>query len=349
MKQTFLAILLMIMPIMADAETVEVDGIYYNLISKGNIAEVTKNPNGYNITGDLVIPASITYNGEPYNVVRIVDSDEAGYWNGVFANCNGITNVNLPNSLTRIGQYAFAGCSGLTDFVIPNGVKEIGNAAFYSSSITSLSIPSSVTKIESEAFRDCYSLSSINITDLAAWCNISFVGENYTAPFCGTLASNYTAYHLYLNGEEVKDLVIPDDVSIIGPNTFYGCVGLSSVTISNSVTAIQSCAFFGCSGLTSITIPNSVSSIGSEAFRFCNSLTSVHVSDIRAWCQISFSGNISENWLLYQNGKEINDLVIPNNITDIRNLAFYGCSGLTTITIPSSVTTIGSGAFYGCI
>lgn len=348
----------MVMPIVADAESVEVDGIYYNLISKGKIAEVTKNPNGYNITGNLVIPASITYNGEQYSVTRIVDSDVGGYWNGVFANCSGITNVILPKSLTRIGKYAFAGCSGLTNFVIPDGVKEIGIAAFMCSNITSLSIPSSVTKIESEAFRDCYRLSSIYITDLVAWCKISFMGDNYTAPFCGTIASNYTAYHLYLNGEEIKDLVIPDDVSIIGTHTFYGCVGLSSVTISNNVTAIERCAFFGCSGITKIAIPNSVLSIGSEAFRFCNSLTSVHISDIEAWCQISFSGNLSEDWLisnplsyahhLYQNGKEINDLVIPNSIMNIRNLAFYGCSGLTTITIPSNVTTIGSGAFYGC-
>lgn len=353
MRKKLLFLIFMVMPIVADAETVEVDGIYYNLISKGKIAEVTKNPNGYNITGNLVIPASITYNGFQYSVTKIEDSDVDGYWNGVFANCIGITNVLLPNSLTRIGKYAFAGCSGLTDFVIPDGVKEIGDAAFYCSSITSLSIPSSVTKIEGSAFRDCNRLSSIHITDLVAWCKISFMGDNYNAPFCGTIASNYTAYHLFLNGEEVKDLVIPDDVSIIGNHTFYGCAGLSSVTISNKVTAIGSCAFFGCSGLTSITIPNSVSSIGSEAFRFCNSLTSVHISDIEAWCQLSFSGNLSSNPLsyahhLYLNGKEINDLVIPNNITDIRNLAFYGCSGLTTITIPCSVTTIGNGAFSLC-
>lgn len=276
MKKLLLSILLMLLPILASADLVEIDGIYYNLISKGgtNIAEVTKNPNGYNLTGSLVIPPSVTHDGEEYSVTRIVDSTESGYWNGVFANCN-LTSVSLPNSLTRIGRYAFAGCGGLTDFTIPNGVKEIGDAAFYNSSITSLSIPSSVTTIEESAFRDCYNLNSIYINDLEAWCKISFKGHSFTnAPFVGTLASNYTDYHLYLNGEEIKDLVIPNNVTSIGNNTFYGCIGLTSVIIPDGITSIGSDAFWGCNNLVSITIPKTVTSIGSEAFRFCSNLTS---------------------------------------------------------------------------
>lgn len=346
------------MPIVAGAETVEVDGIYYNLITKGKVAEVTKNPNGYNITDTLVIPASITYNGAEYSVTKIVDSEQDGWWNGVFAGCSGITNVILPNSLTRIGKYAFSGCSGLTDFEIPNGVKEIGEAAFYNCSITSVSIPSSITTIESEAFRDCPRLDSVLITNIEAWCEISFLGGSYTAPFCGTLADRFTNYHLYLNGEEIKDLVIPNSVKSIGNYAFYGCIGLSSVTIPEGVTTICSGAFFGCRGLINLTIPKTVSSIGSEAFRFCSNLSCVQITDIESWCKISFDGNVSDYWLvsnplfyahhLFLNGEEIKDLVIPNSITNIRSLAFYGCDGLTNITIPSSVTSIESGAFSGC-
>ena len=352
MKQLTLTFLLALLPMLANADPVEIDGIWYNLVTKAKIAEVTHNPNGYNITDNLVIPASIKYDGEEYSVTGIVDAKVDGYWNGVFANCSGITSVTLPNSLLRIGRYAFAGCSSLTDFVIPNGVKEIGNAAFMCSSITSVSIPSSVTKIESAAFRDCSLLNSVHITDLEAWCKVSFLGDCSSAPFCGTLSDRFTAYHLYLNGEEIKDLLIPNSVKTIGNHTFYGCIGLSSVTIPEGVTTICRGAFFGCRELKNLAIPKTVTSIGSEAFSLCSNLSSVQITDLEAWCQISFDSNISNPLSfahhLYLNGEEIKDLMIPNSITNIKSLSFYGCEGLATITIPSSVTTIGSCTFYGC-
>ena len=85
------------------------------------------------------------------------------------------------------------------------------------------------------------------------------------------------AHHLYLNDEEIIDLVIPNSVTSIGNSAFYDCSSLTSVTIPNSVTSIGSNAFQGCSGLTSVTIPNSVTFIGNEAFIFCSGLTSVGI------------------------------------------------------------------------
>ena len=338
-------------------DAVEIDGIYYNLIEKGKVAEVTRHPNGYNLTGSLVIPASIIYNGEEYRVTKIVDSTDGAYWNGVFSNCYNLTSVSLPGTLRRIGSCAFAGCNRLTEIEIPDGVKEIGNAVFYLSGLTSVSIPSSVTIIEGGAFRDLTSLKSVNITDLESWCNISF-GDNGWPPFGGTVADSNARYHLYLNGEEIKDLKIPNSITTIRANTFYGCIGLTSVTIPEGVLSIGNRAFYGCSNLISIAIPKTLSSIGSEAFRFCNKLSSVQITDLEAWCQISFEGSVSSNYLisnplyyahhLFLNGEEIKDLVIPNSVTMIKNLAFCGCRNFTSISIPSSVKYIGSGAFAGC-
>ena len=123
-----------------------------------------------------------------------------------------------------------------------------------------------MTSIRDGAFGECTALTSIHISDVAAWCNISF--EDNPLRY---------AHHLFLNGEEVKDIVIPNGVTSIGQYTFEGCSGLTSVIIPNSVTSIGNNAFYDCSGLTSVTIPNSVTSIGAFAFDGCSGLTSVTI------------------------------------------------------------------------
>ena len=180
---------------------------------------------------------------------------------GAFNHCRGLTSVTIPNSVTSIGNAAFGDCSGLTSVTIPNSVTSIGDNAFAGcSGLTSVNIPNSVTSIGDSAF-NCRGLTSVHISDLVAWCNITFAG----IPF-RNLSSTL---HLYLNGTEVKDLVIPNNVTSIGDYAFSGFSGLTSVTIPNSVTSIGSSAFSECSGLTSVTIPNSVTSIGEGAFSNC--------------------------------------------------------------------------------
>ncbi len=224
-------------------------------------------------------------------------------------------------------------------------VTSIAGGAFsFGQGVTSVTIPNSVKSIGGNAFGMICTVSSVHISDIAAWCNIEF----------GDINSNplNKAHHLYLNGEEVKDLVIPNSVTSIGDYAFSGCSGLTSVTIPNSVKSIGDYAFSGCSGLTSVTIPNSVKSIGGNAFSDCSGLTSVHISDIVAWCNIDFLDNTSNPLYnahhLYLNGEEVKDLVIPNSVTSIGDNAFAGCSGLTSITMGIDIKNIGTNAFVKC-
>ena len=100
MKKLLFFMVTMLMPMMASADAVEINGIYYNLISKGKIAEVTKSPNYY--TGSITIPSSVTYNEDEYDVKYV--GKEA------FANCTGLTTVTIPNSVIDIGVTAFEEC-----------------------------------------------------------------------------------------------------------------------------------------------------------------------------------------------------------------------------------------------
>ena len=405
----------LLLPLAASAVTVEINGIYYNLVKKLKTAEVISNPNfGYYdwtdeisyVSVDVEIPATVFYDGVTYDVTSIGDYAFSGWGDGcytgvytgdtfyindinnpthpgcfiltsitipesitsigvgAFQGCNDLTSVIIPNSVTSIGDNAFENCRGLTSVIIPNSVTTIGNSAFSGcEGLTSVTIGSGVKSIGVDAFCGCPNMSSVYISDLTAWCRIvfhgffsnplSYPGHFMTFDYPGALspidAWSEPYQRLYLNGEEIKDLVIP-----------------------NSITSIGDYAFLGCDGLTSVTIHNSITSIGSDAFRDCSGLTSVHISDLEAWCRITFNDNpLLYAHHLYLNGDEIKDLVIPNSVTSIGNYTFAGCSGLTSViianfitsigdqafkecsgltsvTIPNSVTSIGNSAFYGC-
>ena len=329
MKRTLLFILAFL-PMLASADAIEIDGIYYNLDSEAKTAEVTSRPNQYEsdvdipsssnqYKGDVDIPESVTNDVVVYSVTSIGD--------GAFRSCSGLTSITIPSSVTSIGELAFSGCSGLTSVTIPNSVTSIGWAAFDGcSGLTSITFGNGVISIGDFAFSGCTSLTSITIPS-----SVTSIG---THPFfdCSGLQSIVVekGNTVYDSREDCNAIIktsdnelisgctnstIPNSVTKIGQSAFQNCKGLRSVRIPNSVVSVGQFAFQGCSGMTSITIPNSVTSIGSYAFRWCSGLTSI---------------------------------TIPYSVTSIDEFVFYECSGLTSVTIPNSVTSIGRYAFDGC-
>ena len=305
-------------------ESVEVDGIYYNLFLRDKTAEVTINPNDNKYSGEINIPGKITYNNVAFSVVSI--------GNNAFDDCTWLTSIAIPNSITTIGKYAFRECYCLEAVIIPNSVTSIGNYAFEDcAGLIFVTIPNSVTSIGEGAFDSCTGLKKVIVTDIAAWCGIKFEGR-YSNPL-------YYAKHLYRNETtEITNLIIPNSVTSIGGYAFCGCSGLTSVTIPNSVTSIGMSAFRDCTGLTSVTIPNSVTSIGSSAFCGCSALTSVTIPNSVT--------SIGDN--AFRDCTGLTSVTIPNSVTSIGSSAFRGCSGLTSVTIPNSVTSIGNGTFWYC-
>ena len=165
-----------------------------------------------------------------------------------FEGCSSLTAVTIPEGVTSIGGEAFYGCTSLTAITLPEGVTSIGNYAFSGcSSLTAITLPenSQLTSIGEYAFSGCSSLTAVHISNIEAWCKIEF-GNSYSNPLA-------YAHNLYLNGELMTNLVIPE-----------------------GVTSIENYAFGGCSSLTTIVLPKSVSSIGYEAFANCYELTDVY-------------------------------------------------------------------------
>ena len=174
----------------------------------------------------------------------------------------------IPDSVTEIGAFAFSNCRGLTSIEIPSSVTSIGYSAFsVCTELTSVEIGNSVSSIGMWAFDRCINLRKVEISDLEAWCNIVFEDAEANPLYC--------ARHLFLNGNEIKDLVIPGSVASIENYAFYRCSGLTSVVIPGSVISIGNDAFYGCSDLTSLFIGENVSDIGPSAFDFCNLLNEI--------------------------------------------------------------------------
>ena len=170
----------------------------------------------------------------------VIPNSATSIGDGAFYDCTGLTSVTIPDSVTRIGDDAFYDTAWYNNQ--PDGLVYAGKVAYkYKGTMpnnTSITIQDGTKVITDYAFSGCTGLTSVHITDIAAWCNIAF-SSNYSNPL-----SN--AHNLYLNGVPVTNLVIPNSVTSIGYYAFYGCTGLTSVTIPDSVTSIGDNAFSNC-------------------------------------------------------------------------------------------------------
>ena len=176
-------------------------------------------------TGEITIPATVTYKDKTYAVTYIDYS--------AFRGCSELTFASIPSSVTYIDYDAFRGCSSLTSIEIPSSVTYIENSAFEGcSSLTSIEIPSSVTYIGNSAFWNCSSLTSIEIPS-----SVTYIRESAFRG-CSSLTS----------------IEIPSSVKVIDLGAFQDCSSLTSIEIPSSVEMIVDDAFEGCSNITEYTL-----------------------------------------------------------------------------------------------
>ena len=216
-------------------------------------------------------------------------------------------------------------------------VVEIDDSAFRGcSTMNSITLPESIWIIGKGAFEGCNGLKEIHISSLSSWCELSFwdvLDDSGDSPF------NY-AKELYLNGELVTDLIVPEDVVKIGAHAFEGYEKLKSVVLPKGIESIFKSAFRGCSNLKNINFPDSLYYIGPHAF------------DGTAWFENLPDGEVYAGKHFYKYKGEMpanTDIIIKEGTETICETAFIFCEGLVGITLPKTLRCIHDYAFDGCV
>lgn len=289
------------------------------------------------VFGATYLADQSTYDSETQKGILKFDGKVTQVGAMAFVQC-AITSVTLPSSVTSIGDHAFV-MSGLTSLELPEGVQSIATGAFSQcSSLVSVTIPNSVISMDGYAFQNCASLTTVTFgSGITSMEGIVFSGCPALKEFKGASASS-------------------DGRCLIIGNTLYSVAGadLFNCTIPNGVTTIHEGAFQNCTSLMGVTMPNTISSVGAGAFEGCNDKgLDVRITDLAAWCRISFADKQANPLYsigtsnLYLNETLTKELIIPNDVTIIKEYAFYGAS-ITDLTIHANVTAIEKESFANC-
>ena len=276
-------------------------GIYYKQGTDPGEVAVTCGDTRYNsYSGEITIPSTITHDGKTMTVTAIGDD--------AFRDCFGLSKVTLPSSIRHIGAHAFRSSSSLTQVVIPEGLESIGNQAFTNCvALQQVYLPSSVREIGYKAFLNCTGLNRVDIDEVQSWIDIHLDGY-YSSPLL-------YAHRLFVGGNEIKHLIIPETNTKLPDYKFAGFSGMTSLVLPSNLEEIGNSTFAGCSSLTALELPESLTTLGTASFKDCTGLRQV---------------------------------VLVGSVQRVKGETFAGCSGLEEVVFDGPVARIEADAFAGC-
>lgn len=326
------ALLLMVQGAWAQDATL-IDGVYYVLNNEEKTAEVVE-PSGFRYQGDIVVPDTVKQDGTGYAVTSLGE--------GAFMQST-LTSVQLPKKTLRvIGPYAFLECEGLTTVDIPETVTTIGTAAFAAYDLTHLHIPASVTEMGRGGVGECPALESITVAE----------GNTHFAVFDGVLMDKaQTRLICYPAKMAGKTYTVPTTVTSIDGRAFEYLAFLTSVTLPASVTEITYRMFYQASSLNEINIDPANTA-------YCSADGVVYTAD-KDTLLIYPAGKTTKFYTLdfpvktidisaFTHATHLQTVAIPEGVATIRQSAFYSCTSLREVSFPESITTIELAAFGQC-
>ena len=319
----------------------EIDGIRYT-IGENNIASLTSANKA--ISGALVIPSQVEFNGKKYDVTSI--------GNYAFSNCSGLTSVTIPNSVTSIGEGAFSGCSGLNSFTIPNSVTSIGYQAFSGcSSLTSVTIGNSVTSIGERAFCGCTALNSVTIPN-----SVTSIGYEAFSGCSGLTSVIIGSGVLSIESSAFYNTNLKKTIWLTNtPPSGYTYAAGAVNYVSNDQFSFNNrlmyqyqflSSYFDVNGIRFVPISPSERTCDAIDCIYDESVANTKISSTVVYKGVTMNVKNIKPYLAYNN-KFIKTLTIDND-GELADYAFTDCSNLETVVHGEKINRIGKGAFSGC-
>ena len=289
------------------------------------------------LEGELIIPEGVN---------RIADRSFLGY--------SLITSVTISDSVTEIGEYAFGECANLEKVTFGSGVKTLSGVFLYASDkLTEVIISEGVERIEKSVFSSLDNLAKITLpkslkyvaagafdssyllrdvyynSDLIDWMSIEFDGSTYP---------NFNGASLYLDGELLENLVVPEEFTEVPKYAFAGVKSIKSVEMHDNVETVSEGAFMYCSSINSLNFSENLTTIKDSAFENCSSLTEIDIPE----------GVSVLTRKVFANCKNLEKASLHNGLTEIGEETFYNCSKLSNLNVPKTVSNVGKNAFKKC-
>ncbi|MBP5514777.1 MAG: leucine-rich repeat protein [Bacteroidaceae bacterium] len=283
------------------------------------------------VTDALVIPNTITFYGQTFTVNAVT--------NYAFYQTR-ISEIDLSEQITSIGNYAFYGCTELTNVTGGESIVSIGQYAFYNTKLTKAFIPDNVETIGNYAFQNISTLKEIAFGPKVQSINSNiFYNGNYTYiekfVFNGTyteIPNNFLRYNT-----ATKEVILGNQITSVGSYAFYGNK-FSEINLPTGLTNIGNYAFYNCDSLRTITLPDQLTTIGQYAFYDCDALINITIPDGIT--------SIGEN--TFYSCDKLQEVAGGENVTTIGNYAFAYCSSLTSFDCHNKVTTLNQYVFAYC-
>ena len=387
MRSIFVMMALMALAVNSRAASFKIGGVRYSETSSNTVMVMPDGASssgtgiglGKYYEGDIVIPATVTYNDVEYTVTEVAE--------GAFSYSPKLTSVSIPATVVNLGSEPFASCGKLASitvdsdnqvyksiddvlydknvttiiacpgakagaFDVPETVRTVASSAFYGcSKLTSITLPASVQEIGERAFRSCTYLKSVNIPD-----GITEIKDQIFYG-CSSLVSTNIPEGVVRIGEgafsnckKLPSMTLPSSLKTIGDRAFEQCSSIREMIVPEGVTSIGESALMNCSLMNKLSLPASLKELGTGAFRLCLSLPSIDLAEGNTCFTI-------ENGLLLDTDKTSliccpagysGECVIPSTVTVIEDYAFYSCSNITNIRMPESLVAIRTAAFASC-
>ncbi|MBR5180354.1 MAG: leucine-rich repeat domain-containing protein [Lachnospiraceae bacterium] len=313
-----------------------------------------------------------------------------------FKGCRQIKKISFPKSLEEIGEYAFHKCHELEEIILPESMTQVGDCAFlycdglkravmegpermgkgvfsHNLSLEEIALNENMddSNFSDEVFEGCVHLHKITLSGKAYEVDNLIEAMNSNADYPRMIKSIAKSVYHSMQIEDgvlnkfsinLKNISLPEGISVIGKGCFFDKKGIVSMTLPRSLKEIRANAFLNCIGLKEITFGNEDVILNEKAFRGCCNIKTVHLpdktylledeadNDLVSRIRDQFLGDfyISGRILVRYMGNE-EQIQIPKGVEVIGERCFFGKEQLKTVLCPESLREIREQAFSGCV